>query len=139
MSTRGQHWKLCVVIVYAGAADAQPAPRLGHQPPEEAIQLPAIKVRAPVRLPALPLSLSEVLVTVTSGPGEIGPRGLIAAFDAESGKELWRTYTIPAGEPGNPEHLSVSHSLTTSMIKGQREKVQHCRYGARRDPPLPIS
>ena len=31
----------------------------------------------------------------------MGPRGFIAAFDADSGQELWRTYTIPAaGELG---------------------------------------
>ena len=35
------------------------------------------------------------------GGGEYGIRGFIAAFDAETGKEAWRFYTIPApGEPG---------------------------------------
>jgi alcohol dehydrogenase (cytochrome c) len=34
--------------------------------------------------------------------GELGIRGFIAAFDPETGKELWRTYTVPApGEPGS--------------------------------------
>ncbi len=37
----------------------------------------------------------------TSG-GEWGIRGFVAAFDPESGKELWRTFTIPApGEVGS--------------------------------------
>jgi PQQ-dependent dehydrogenase (methanol/ethanol family) len=37
----------------------------------------------------------------TSG-GEWGIRGFIAAFDPESGKELWRTFTVPApGEVGS--------------------------------------
>ena len=37
----------------------------------------------------------------TSG-GEYGIRGFVAAFDPDTGKELWRTYTIPApGEPGS--------------------------------------
>jgi alcohol dehydrogenase (cytochrome c) len=48
-----------------------------------------------------PLTVKGKIILGTSGPGEMGPRGFIAAFDADSGKELWRTYTIPAaGEPG---------------------------------------
>lgn len=36
------------------------------------------------------------------GGGEYGARGSLQAFDAETGKELWRTYTVPGpGEPGN--------------------------------------
>jgi len=34
--------------------------------------------------------------------GELGIRGFVAAFDPETGKEAWRTYTVPApGEPGS--------------------------------------
>jgi alcohol dehydrogenase (cytochrome c) len=41
-------------------------------------------------------------VMVGSSGGEMGVRGFIAAFDAETGKEVWRTYTVPApGEPGS--------------------------------------
>jgi alcohol dehydrogenase (cytochrome c) len=41
-------------------------------------------------------------VMVGASGGEFGVRGFIAAFDPDSGKELWRTYTIPApGEPGS--------------------------------------
>jgi alcohol dehydrogenase (cytochrome c) len=40
-------------------------------------------------------------VLVGLGGGEYGIRGFIAAFDARSGKELWRFHTIPApGDPG---------------------------------------
>jgi alcohol dehydrogenase (cytochrome c) len=40
-------------------------------------------------------------VMVGASGGEFGIRGFVAAFDPETGKELWRTYTIPApGEPG---------------------------------------
>ena len=39
---------------------------------------------------------------VGASGGELGIRGFVAAFDAETGKELWRTYTVPApGEPGS--------------------------------------
>ncbi len=41
-------------------------------------------------------------VMVGASGGEFGIRGFIAAFDPDSGKEQWRTYTIPApGEPGS--------------------------------------
>ncbi len=34
--------------------------------------------------------------------GELGVRGFIAAYDPDTGRELWRTYTVPApGEPGS--------------------------------------
>jgi alcohol dehydrogenase (cytochrome c) len=41
-------------------------------------------------------------VMVGASGGEFGIRGFVAAFDPETGKEAWRTYTIPApGEPGS--------------------------------------
>ena len=41
-------------------------------------------------------------VMVGASGGEFGIRGFVAAFDPDSGKEQWRTYTIPApGEPGS--------------------------------------
>lgn len=42
----------------------------------------------------------KVMVGVSGG--ENGIRGFVAAFDPESGKEIWKTYTVPApGEPGS--------------------------------------
>ena len=42
----------------------------------------------------------KVMVGVSGG--ELSVRGFVAAFDAETGKPLWKTYTIPApGEPGS--------------------------------------
>ena len=41
-------------------------------------------------------------VMVGASGGEFGVRGFVAAFDPDTGKELWRTYTVPApGEPGS--------------------------------------
>jgi alcohol dehydrogenase (cytochrome c) len=41
-------------------------------------------------------------VLVGASGGEFGVRGFVAAFDARTGKEQWRTYTVPApGEPGS--------------------------------------
>jgi alcohol dehydrogenase (cytochrome c) len=49
----------------------------------------------------MPLVADGKVMLGTSG-GELGVRGFVAAYDAESGKELWRTYTVPApGESGS--------------------------------------
>jgi alcohol dehydrogenase (cytochrome c) len=40
-------------------------------------------------------------VMIGASGGEFGIRGFVAAFNLETGKELWRTFTVPApGEPG---------------------------------------
>lgn len=45
---------------------------------------------------------NNVAVMVGASGGEFGIRGFVAAFNPETGKELWRTYTVPApGEPGS--------------------------------------
>ena len=49
-----------------------------------------------------PPTIAKNLVVIGYAGGEYATRGAITAFDQESGKEVWRTYTIPgAGEPGN--------------------------------------
>ena len=41
-------------------------------------------------------------IMVGASGGEFGVRGSVAAFDAETGKPLWKTYTVPApGAPGS--------------------------------------
>jgi alcohol dehydrogenase (cytochrome c) len=41
-------------------------------------------------------------VVVGASGGELGVRGFLAAYDVDTGKELWRTFTVPApGEPGS--------------------------------------
>src|SRR5437016_51144 len=52
-------------------------------------------------LTVAPLAIKDRVV-VGLGGGEFGIRGAIAAFDAKTGKELWRFNTIPA--PGEPGH-----------------------------------
>jgi alcohol dehydrogenase (cytochrome c) len=47
-----------------------------------------------------PLALDGKIVVGVSG-AEAGIRGFIAAYEPKTGKQLWRTYTIPGvGEPG---------------------------------------
>jgi alcohol dehydrogenase (cytochrome c) len=49
----------------------------------------------------MPMVVDGKVVVGGSG-GEFGVRGYVVAFDANDGKELWRTFTIPAeGEPGH--------------------------------------
>ena len=48
-----------------------------------------------------PLVANGIVMLGASG-GEYGIRGFVAGFDVETGKEKWRTYTVPApGEPGS--------------------------------------
>ena len=49
-----------------------------------------------------PIVVKGKIIIGISGPGEMGSRGFVEAFDAETGNSLWRTYTVPGpGEPGN--------------------------------------
>jgi alcohol dehydrogenase (cytochrome c) len=46
--------------------------------------------------------IADAKVMVGVSGGEFGVRGFVAAFDADTGKSLWKTYTVPApGEPGS--------------------------------------
>jgi len=48
-----------------------------------------------------PLVADGKVVVGTSG-GELGVRGFVAAFDLETGKPLWKVFSVPApGEPGS--------------------------------------
>ncbi len=47
------------------------------------------------------LAVENLVVAGTAG-GEQGVRGFLAAYDQQTGKEVWRTWTVPArGEPGS--------------------------------------
>lgn len=48
-----------------------------------------------------PLVVKDKVLVGVAG-GEFGIRGFVAAYDARTGKELWRSYTIPG--PGEPGH-----------------------------------
>lgn len=56
-----------------------------------------------------PLVADRKVMVGTSG-GETGTRGFIAAFDVDTGKEVWRTYTVPSpGEPGSETWPNDDH------------------------------
>jgi alcohol dehydrogenase (cytochrome c) len=48
-----------------------------------------------------PLAIGNKILVGPAG-GELGIRGFIAAYDAQTGKEVWRFHTIPG--PGEPGH-----------------------------------
>jgi len=54
-----------------------------------------------VRITSAPLAIKDKIVVGASG-GDGGVRDWVAALDAQTGKQLWLKYTIPApGEPGS--------------------------------------
>jgi alcohol dehydrogenase (cytochrome c) len=67
-----------------------------------------VKWNVPVADPSLgysmtvaPLAIKDKVITGAAG-GEYGIRGFIAAFDAATGNEVWRFYTVPGpGEKAN--------------------------------------
>lgn len=65
-----------------------------------------------------PLVVKDKVLVGTSG-GDDGVRGFVAAFDTTTGKEVWRTWTIPGqGEPGSaswPGDLYLRGGATTWM------------------------
>jgi PQQ-dependent dehydrogenase (methanol/ethanol family) len=49
-----------------------------------------------------PPTVVKNLVITGFGGGEFGVRGYITAFDQDTGREVWKLYTVPGpGEPGN--------------------------------------
>jgi alcohol dehydrogenase (cytochrome c) len=67
-----------------------------------------------------PLIVKDKVLVGTSG-GDDGVRGFVAAFDAESGKEAWRFWTIPApGEPGSESWPGdmYKHGCGTTWMPG---------------------
>jgi alcohol dehydrogenase (cytochrome c) len=63
-----------------------------------------------------PNVIKDKVIVGTSG-GDFTIRGYIAAFDAKTGKEAWRFYTIPApGEPGNETWLGDSWKVGGAAV-----------------------
>src|SRR2546422_2060101 len=58
-------------------------------------------IKAAYSLTLAPLVVKDKVIVGTGG-GDLGIRGFIAAYDAKTGKEVWRFYTIPG--PGEPGH-----------------------------------
>jgi alcohol dehydrogenase (cytochrome c) len=64
-------------------------------------QQPFVDIRAGESATAAPLVVKDRVIVGSSG-AEYGVRGHVDAFDAQSGRPLWRHYTVPKpGEPGS--------------------------------------
>jgi alcohol dehydrogenase (cytochrome c) len=65
------------------------------------VTIPGARPESGYAFTVAPLVLKDKVVVGTAG-AEFGIRGFIAAYEAKTGKEVWRFYTIPApGEPGS--------------------------------------
>jgi len=66
-----------------------------------------------------PPTIVKNLVITGFGGGEFGARGFIAALDQNTGKEVWRFWTIPGpGEPGNESWKGDSWKLGGGVAWG---------------------
>jgi quinohemoprotein ethanol dehydrogenase len=54
--------------------------------------------------------IAKGLVLIGNAGAEFGVRGCVSAYDAETGKLVWRTYTVP----GNPAHGFESKALESA-------------------------
>jgi alcohol dehydrogenase (cytochrome c) len=76
-------------------------------------------------------------IMVGSSGGETGVRGFVAAFDAATGKEAWRTYTTAApGEPGGDSWPGDTHKNGggTVWITGTYDPASNLAYWGTGNP-----
>jgi alcohol dehydrogenase (cytochrome c) len=65
-----------------------------------------------------PLAVKDKVITGVAG-GEHGVRGFLAAFDVNTGKEIWRFNTVPGpGEPGYETWLGKDGKPNDSYLHG---------------------
>ena len=85
--------------VYVGTVDAQVV-ALDAATGNVVWERPVADPAAGYFITMAPLTVDGKVMVGMSG-GEYGTRGFVTALDAESGSEVWKTYTVPApGEPG---------------------------------------
>jgi len=78
-----------------------------------------------------PLAVKDKVIVGVAG-GEFGIRGFLAAYDARTGKEAWRFYTIPGpGEPGHetwPDDDSWQHGGASVWVTGSYDPELNLTY-----------
>ncbi|MDT7838646.1 PQQ-dependent dehydrogenase, methanol/ethanol family [Aquabacterium sp. OR-4] len=84
-----------------------------------------------------PLAAKGKIMVGSSG-GEFGVRGFVAAYDAETGAQAWRTYTVPApGEPGGdtwPDNGSYKTGGGSIWITGTYDPARNVAYWGTGNP-----
>ena len=96
------------------------------------IQVEGARPEAGYAFTHAPLVVKDKVIMGTAG-GEFGIRGFIAAFDARTGDEAWRFYTIPGpGEPGHdtwPEGTDAwMHGGASVWITGSYDSEHNLTY-----------
>jgi alcohol dehydrogenase (cytochrome c) len=72
-----------------------------------------------------PLVIDDLVISGVSG-GDEGVRGFLAAFDATTGKEVWRFWTVPApGEPGSETWggKAIEHGCAATWLTGSYDRA----------------
>ena len=72
-----------------------------------------------------PLPAGDLVITGVSG-GEHGANGFVAAFDQQTGKEVWRFWTVPKpGEPGSEtwKGKDIEHGGAPTWFTGSYDAV----------------
>ena len=64
-------------------------------------------------------------VMIGNGGAEFGVRGYFAAYDAGSGKELWKFYTVPGGDEdeSSPEYLQKAAETWSGDVLGSESGI----------------
>jgi alcohol dehydrogenase (cytochrome c) len=71
-----------------------------------------------------PLVVKDLVISGVSG-GDEGVRGFVAAFDAATGKEAWRLWTVPApGEPGSEtwKGKAIHYACAATWLTGSYDE-----------------
>lgn len=58
------------------------------------------------------------MVIIGNGGAELGVRGYITAYDAKTGEQLWRFYTVPGNPALPPENEAMAEAMKTWSDKG---------------------
>jgi len=83
-----------------------------------------------------PLIADGLIISGTAG-GEQGARGFIGAWDPETGKEVWRFWTVPRpGEPGSEtwKGKAIEHPSGVAWLTGSFDPDLHTLYWASGNP-----
>jgi alcohol dehydrogenase (cytochrome c) len=76
------------------------------------------------------LAVENLVVAGTAG-GEQGVRGFLAAYDQQTGKEVWKLWTIPAkGEPGSEtwDGIDIDHGGGPTWLTGSYDPATKTVY-----------
>jgi alcohol dehydrogenase (cytochrome c) len=77
-----------------------------------------------------PLAIGNLVIAGTSG-GDEGVRGFVAAYDQDSGEEVWRLWTTPLrGEPGSETWIGdgIDHPAGSTWMTGAYDSELNLLY-----------